>query len=69
VADGNFKADHVYYKKAVDDVWLGEGGGMIPNRRDYKEFLETAKELQTVGDRPLMPLTFFTCRYDIESRL
>lgn len=53
VADGNFKADHVYYKKAVEDVWLGEGGGMIPNRKDYKEFLENAKELRTVGVRVL----------------
>ena len=51
MANGNFKADHVYYKKAVEDVWLGEGGGIIPNCKDYRDFLETAKVLRTVGDR------------------
>ena len=59
MADGNFKVDHVYYKKAVEDVWLREGGRIIPNRKDYRDFLETAKVLRTVGDHPLMPLTAF----------
>jgi hypothetical protein len=48
VADRNFKVDHMYYKKAVEDVWLREGGRMVPNRKNYKNFLENAKELHTV---------------------
>ena len=50
MANGNFEGDHEYYKKAVEDVWLREEGGMIPNCKDYKDFLETAKMLCTVGD-------------------
>jgi hypothetical protein len=46
-ADGNCKADHIK-QKYNDDIWLSEGGGMIPKRDEYEEFLKTAKERQTV---------------------
>jgi CxC2 like cysteine cluster associated with KDZ transposases len=49
VADGNFKADHVRQKKEAGDVWLSEGGGMIPKREEYMSFLKTAIERQTVS--------------------
>ena len=42
VADGNFKADHVRQKTAVQNVWLSEGGGMVPKREEYMAFLKTA---------------------------
>jgi hypothetical protein len=48
VADGNFKADHVRQSKATGDVWLSEGGGMIPKRDEYFAFLKTAIEKLTV---------------------
>lgn len=47
VADGNFKADHIRQKNDFDDVWLSEGGGMMPRRDNYEEFLKTAKERRT----------------------
>ncbi|KAF9471357.1 hypothetical protein BDN70DRAFT_820109, partial [Pholiota conissans] len=47
VADGNFKADHVYHKNAMEEVWLAEGGGMMPKRDTYKDFLSTASALIT----------------------
>lgn len=49
VADGNFKADHVRQKNEVDDVWLSEGSGMIPQRQEYLDFLATAIERLTVS--------------------
>jgi hypothetical protein len=49
VADGNFKADHVRLKHADRDVWLSEGGGMIPKRDEYQAFLKTAIERLTVS--------------------
>jgi hypothetical protein len=49
VADGNFKADHVRQKNEVDDVWLSEGSGMIPQRQEYLTFLATAIERLTVS--------------------
>lgn len=49
VADGNFKADHVRQKSAGGDVWLSEGGGMIPRRDEYLTFLKTAVEKMTVS--------------------
>ena len=48
VADGNFKADHVKQKKD-NDVWLIDGGGMVPNQKEYSEFLKTALEIPTVS--------------------
>lgn len=48
VADGNFKADHVKQKKD-NDVWLLDGGGMVPNQQEYSNFLKTALEIPTVS--------------------
>ena len=48
VADGNFKADHVKQVKD-DDIWLLDGGGMVPNQEEYSNFLKTALELPTVS--------------------
>ena len=48
VADGNFKADHVKQKKD-NDVWLFDGGGMVPNQEEYSKFLKTALEIPTVS--------------------
>lgn len=44
VADGNFKADHVRAKTASQDVWLSEGGGFIPERQQYADFIKHAIE-------------------------
>ena len=49
MADGNFKADHVR-QRDNNDVWLSEGGGMMSSRREYDEFLVTAKEQSTVSN-------------------
>jgi len=49
VADGNFKADHVRQKNNVD-VWLSEGGGMVPKGDEYEAFLQQAFEFATVSD-------------------
>ena len=49
MADGNFKADHVRQKNESGDVWLSEGGGMIPKRCDYMDFLKSAIERLTVS--------------------
>lgn len=48
IADGNFKADHVRRDTAAWDIWLSEGGGMMPTRDDYKSFLEKAENMLTV---------------------
>ena len=48
-ADGNFKADHVRQKSPADDIWLSDGLGMTTRNSDYKEFLKTAVECQTVS--------------------
>ena len=47
VADGNFKADHVRQKRPAGDVWLSEGGGIMPRRDDYEAFLQRAIERQS----------------------
>lgn len=47
VADGNFKADHVKQKND-NDVWLIDGGGMVPNQTEYSAFLKKALEIPTV---------------------
>ncbi|KAH9478642.1 hypothetical protein JR316_0009099 [Psilocybe cubensis] len=47
VADGNFKADHVRSEKPSRDIWLSEGGGMMPQREEYHAFLKTAIEALT----------------------
>jgi hypothetical protein len=49
VADGNFKADHVRQANPGGDVWLSEGGGMIPKQSEYMAFLKTAIEKLTVS--------------------
>lgn len=49
VADGNFKADHVRQQHEAGDVWLSEGSGMIPQRREYLSFLASAIERLTVS--------------------
>jgi hypothetical protein len=49
VADGNFKADHIRQKNNETDIWLSEGGGMMPRRDDYESFLKTAIERRTAG--------------------
>jgi len=59
VADGNFKADHVRQANAAGDVWLLEGCGMIPNRRNYLGFLKTAIERLTVCGWPA-PFVFIS---------
>ena len=48
MADGNFKADHVKQKKD-NDVWLFDGGGMVPNQKEYSNFLKKALEMPTVS--------------------
>lgn len=50
MADGNFKADHVRQKNGPGDVWLSEGGGIIPKRDEYKSFLQSANERLTVSN-------------------
>ena len=49
VADGNFKADHIRQKSNPDDVWLSEGGGMMPKRDEYETFLKNAIERRTAS--------------------
>jgi hypothetical protein len=44
VADGNFKADHVWQKNSSTDVWLWDGMGMAPNQAEYGQFLQAAIE-------------------------
>ncbi|KAF9471221.1 hypothetical protein BDN70DRAFT_820283 [Pholiota conissans] len=46
VADGNFKADHVRQKSGDTDIWLSEGGGMMPPRKYYQAFLGAAENLK-----------------------
>jgi len=48
-ADGNFKADHVRQKSTTEDVWLSDGVGMTTKNSDYKSFLKTASERNTVS--------------------
>jgi hypothetical protein len=48
VADGNFKADHVKQKND-NDIWLMDGGGMVPNQKEYSNFLKKALEIPTVS--------------------
>jgi hypothetical protein len=47
--DGNFTADHVRQKSATDDVWLSDGLGMTTKNSEYKAFLKTAAERNTVS--------------------
>jgi len=48
-ADGNFKADHVKAARPGQDIWLVDGGGMAPNRKDYTLFLKHHHDLPTVS--------------------
>ena len=43
VADGTFKADHVWQKNA-EQFWLWDGEGMMLNRPEYLEFIQSAHE-------------------------
>jgi hypothetical protein len=36
-------------QKNDNDLWLIDGGGMIPNQKDYSNFLKNAVETPTVG--------------------
>lgn len=47
VADGNFKADHVWQKNS-NDVWIWDGGGMAPRTDEYQAFLRHAIIRHTV---------------------
>jgi hypothetical protein len=49
VADGNFKADHVRQKQTTAELWLLDGGGIMPNVAEYKEFIASAVERKTVN--------------------
>ena len=42
MADGNFKANHIWQKKAAGNIWLSEGCGMIPHTQEYMTFLASA---------------------------
>lgn len=46
--DGNFKADHVRRVNPGPDIWLSEGGGMMPKRFDYEAFLISARARKRV---------------------
>ncbi|KAF8814120.1 hypothetical protein BYT27DRAFT_7250341 [Phlegmacium glaucopus] len=47
VADGNFKANHIWQTNPDGDVWLCDGSGMMLNRQEYFDFLKTAHEKLT----------------------
>ncbi|KAF8799524.1 hypothetical protein BYT27DRAFT_7227815 [Phlegmacium glaucopus] len=65
VADGNFKADHIRQKNDAADVWLSEGGGMMPRRCDYQDFLDTAIERRTNQFRVIEQAMLFSKACDI----
>jgi hypothetical protein len=58
VANGNFKADHVWQKEDLD-IWLSEGSGMFSKRDDYLTFLESVTNHLTVR----LPCNVGPCRY------
>ena len=37
--DGNFSADHLKQRNAMDDVWLTSGEGMMTEKEAYKKYL------------------------------
>ena len=49
-ADGNFKVDHIRQKNSLEDVWLLEGGGMMPQCDEYHDFLKMAIEWRTASE-------------------
>jgi len=53
-ADGNFKADHVRCYRAGQDVWLIDGGGMAPNRKEYTTFLSKHHNIPTVSEQYIL---------------
>lgn len=68
VADGNFKADHVCQDTVAWDIWLSEGGGMMPIRSEYKEFLDIHQNMLTVRNSfttPAYLIHIFTYKYFI----
>jgi hypothetical protein len=48
VADGNFKADHVQQKG--EDNPLYDGAGMMPNREEYANHLNSVQEVRSVSN-------------------
>jgi hypothetical protein len=68
VADGNFKADHVKQKKN-NDVWLFDGGGMVPNQQEYSNFLKTALEIPTVSQSHLNSYSLKRARQSRRARI
>ena len=67
VADGNFKADHVWLRTSADEYWLLDGSGMMANRAEYLEFIKTAVERKTVQLSLRPPLN--TSNFGTESPL
>ena len=59
MADGNFRANHVWQTHPSNDVWLSEGSGMFPKREEYFAFLKNAMERLTVRVISVPMLTFF----------
>jgi hypothetical protein len=49
MGDGNFKADHVRHNHPAEDIWLGEGGGMMAKRENIQQFMATHINKLTVG--------------------
>lgn len=41
--DGNFSADHLKQRNAMDDVWLTSGEGMMTEKEAYKKYLAQPK--------------------------
>ena len=58
VVDGNFTADHLRQKRAMDDVWLAEGTAMMTSRQPYHKHLVIAKDTHEVSDEPLTDQLF-----------
>lgn len=48
VLDGNFKLSHLKQKRPEDDVWLGDGHGMMTEQEPYLLHLATAVEIRQV---------------------
>jgi hypothetical protein len=48
VLDGNFKLSHLKQKRPEDDVWLGDGHGMMTEQEPYLLHLATAIEIRQV---------------------
>ena len=53
------KADHIRQINS-DDLWISEGGGMMPKRDLYERFLSTARERRTACVKFQLILTIIT---------